>query len=90
MFQTVADPGVWARKRCYLTAVTAGLWSLVPNFLPSVLPFMKRPSAVVQLLIDDERGVMYARGKDSRIRVSPPIPSIFLPCIIVFISLANV
>lgn len=57
--------GTWGRGRCQLDVVTGKIWS----FVPALFSYFRRPSAVVQLLVDQDRGVLYARSADSKIRV---------------------
>ena len=45
---------------------TAGLTAYLPSFLPALFP---RPGALLQLVVDAERHILYARSQTSGIQV---------------------
>lgn len=45
---------------------TAGLTAYLPSFLPALFP---RPGALLQLVVDTERHILYARSQTSGIQV---------------------
>ena len=57
----------WRTKRCSLVCHTGTLRRLLPSFLPSLL--FGAPSALVELLADDHRHILYARSQASGIQV---------------------
>ncbi len=49
-------------------AHTAGLAAYLPSFLPALFP---RPGALLQLLVDPERHILYARGQAAAVQARP-------------------
>jgi len=59
-------PAQPAAPRCGAQkAHTAGLAAYLPSFLPALFP---RPGALLQLLVDPERHILYARGQAAAVQ----------------------
>lgn len=57
----------WRQKRCTKVCHTGGIRGFLPSFVPAFL--FGAPAALVDLKVDDEKGVLYARTSTSGIQV---------------------
>jgi nuclear pore complex protein Nup155 len=60
---TYAAKDTWRTKRCLKVCHTRGIRAYLPSFIPATI--MGTPQPIVQILVDDERHILYTRSQSS-------------------------
>lgn len=64
---TYAAKDTWRTKRCLKVCHTRGIRAYLPSFIPATI--MGAPQPILQILVDDERHILYTRSQSSMLSV---------------------
>lgn len=64
---TYAAKDTWRTKRCLKVCHTRGIRAYLPSFIPATI--MGSPQPIIQVVVDDERHILYTRSQNSILNV---------------------